>query len=101
MIASYILSYKLLNLGNRLYNLMSTETLIVNSSWPFHEVFMRTSFLHWMHGHHNHLSNLLDVERRVLLCFDNCYFLHNIHSMHNLSLLAVVQHHIVATWPVS
>ena len=55
----------------------------------------------WISGHHNHLSNLLDAKRHVLLVLDNWYFLCNFHGLHNLGILDVVQQHIVHAWPVS
>ena len=48
-----------------------------------------------------HFSNFLDVERRVLLSLDKCYFLRNIHGLHNIGVLAVVQQNIASERPVS
>ena len=54
-----------------------------------------------MHGHDNHLSNLLEVGRHVLPGLDNCCFLRNLHGLHGLGVLAMVWYCITGAWPAS
>ena len=56
---------------------------------------------HWNPVHHDHISNFIDVERRVLLGLDISYLLRNIHILHNIGVSAVVQQNIVDVWPVT
>ena len=51
---------------------------------------------YWNPSCHGHLSDFLNVKHHVLLGQEIYSAIHNIHRLHNLVELAVVQQHILA-----